>query len=95
MPLIPSTITPVAFDRYLSILELLETHQEKLKDLLIPTSQLGTIPRFVVPSIGKTKTVQMMNTIEQLVVDFSKEKNISQRELFEVALIEFFTKYGY
>lgn len=36
-----------------------------------------------------------MNTIEQLVVDFSKEKNISQRELFEVALIEFFRRYGY
>jgi hypothetical protein len=74
---------------------MLEKHRERLIDLIIPTSQIGTIPRFIVPGVAKTKTVQMMNTIEQLVVDFSREKNISQRELFEVALIEFFRKYGY
>jgi hypothetical protein len=27
--------------------------------------------------------------------DFSKEKKISQREIFEVALVEFFRRYGY
>ncbi len=37
----------------------------------------------------------MTNTLDQMVRDFSKEKNINQREIFEVALIEFFQKYGY
>lgn len=82
-------------ERFLPILELLNKHQERLLDILTPASKSGTIPRFIVPGIAKTKTVQMMNTIEQLVVDFSREKNISQRELFEVALIEFFRNYGY
>lgn len=82
-------------DRFLPLLEMLEGYQDRLLDLIAPASQTGTMPRFIIPGVGKTKTVQMMNTIEQLVVDFSREKNISQRELFEVALIEFFRKYGY
>lgn len=83
------------FARYLPLLQQIEYHQDRLMDLLMPKAATGVIPRFIVPGIGKTKTVQMMSTIEHLVVDFSKEKNISQRELFEVALIEFFRKYGY
>jgi hypothetical protein len=73
----------------------LEKHKDRIIDLVLPGSEKGKIPRYVVPGIGKTKTVQMMNTLEQLVVDFSREKNISQREIFEVALIEFFRNYGY
>jgi hypothetical protein len=83
------------WERFLPLLEMLDKNRERLLDLIVPTSQMGTIPRFIVPGIAKTKTVQMMNTLEQLVVDFSREKNISQRELFEVALLEFFRKYGY
>lgn len=82
-------------EQYLPLLEMLEKHKERLLDVIVPTSQTGTIPRFSVSGVGKTKTVQMINTLEQMVVDFSREKNISQRELFEVALIEFFRRYGY
>lgn len=82
-------------ERFLPLLELLEKHKDKLLDLVIPGSEKGKIPRYIVPGVAKTKTVQMMNTLDQLVVDFSREKNISQREIFEVALIEFFRKYGY
>lgn len=82
-------------DRFIPLLEMLEKHRERLLDLIVPTSQKGTIPRFVVPGVAKTKTVQMMHPLEQLVVEYSREKNISQRELFEVALIEFFRKYEY
>jgi hypothetical protein len=30
-----------------------------------------------------------------MVKDFSGEKNISQRQIFELALLDFFKKYGY
>lgn len=33
--------------------------------------------------------------LDQMVQDFRKEKNIHQREILEVALTEFFQKYGY
>ena len=36
----------------------------------------------------------MSHDLDLLVRNFSKERNISQREIFEVALIEFFKKYG-
>lgn len=55
----------------------------------------GNIPRYAVPGIFVTKSVHMTNHLDQLVRDFSKEKNISQRELFEVALVGMFQKYGY
>ncbi|KZZ85050.1 hypothetical protein [Bacillus sp. SJS] len=88
-------VNAVHIHQFLPILQLLEKHQERLSDLIIPGSQVGTIPRYIVPGIATTKTIHMMNTIVQLVLDFSREKNITQREIFEVALIEFFRKYGY
>lgn len=80
---------------YLPLLELLNKNKERLIDLIVPGSQVGVIPRYIVPGIATTKTTHMMNTIVQLALDFSREKNITQREIFEVALIEFFKKYGY
>ena len=35
----------------------------------------------------------MTDTLDLMVRDFSKEKNVNQREIFQVALIEFFQKY--
>ena len=55
----------------------------------------GNIPRYAVPGIFITKSVHMSNQLDQLVRDFSVEKNISQRDIFAVALAEFFRKYGY
>jgi hypothetical protein len=37
----------------------------------------------------------MVSTLDQLTRAYSQEKNITQREIFQVALIEFFKKYGY
>lgn len=89
--------TPESADlaRYLPLLELLSKNKDRLLDLIMPQTQVGVVPRYIVPGIATTKTVHMMNTLVQLVADFSNEKNITQREIFEVALIEFFKKYGY
>lgn len=55
----------------------------------------GNIPRYAVPGVFITKSVHMSNQLDQLVRDFSTEKNLSQRDIFAVALAEFFRKYGY
>ena len=39
--------------------------------------------------------MRMANVLDELARRYSMERNISQREMFEVALIEFFQKYGY
>ena len=71
-----------------------DERKEQLMQLLQP-SDTKTIPLYLVPGVEKTKTIQMMNTLQDLVAHFCTENNINQRVLFEVALIEFFEKYGY
>lgn len=82
-------------DQYLSILELLERNRGRLIDLIVPGSESGKVPRYAVPGVFVTKSVHMTNTLDQMVREYSKEKNISQRDIFAVALIEFFKRYGY
>lgn len=84
-----------SFERFIPILELLETHFDQLQGLLIQGQEIGQIPRFTLPGRFVTKSVHMTDTLDLMVRDFSKEKNVNQREIFEVALIEFFQKYGF
>lgn len=82
-------------ERYMPLLELLERNRDRLIDLVVPGGESGKVPRYAVPGIFVTKSVHMTNTLDQLVREYSKEKNISQRDIFAVALIEFFRRYGY
>jgi hypothetical protein len=47
------------------------------------------------PGQVRTKAIYMSNTIAKLAGEFSKEKNIAQREVVEGALVEYLIKYGY
>lgn len=74
------------------MLEMINKNKEKLAELLCTNS---TLPRYSVGGITITKSLCMSHSLSQLVKEFSKEKNISQREIFEIAVIEFLKKYGY
>lgn len=80
---------------YLPILKMLKHNQERLSEILLPFGKGCTLPRYTIEGIAKTKTVQMIHSLSNLVTEFADEKNISQREIFEVALVDFFRKYGY
>lgn len=82
-------------ERFVPLLEILERNRDRLVDLIVPGTEIGKVPRYVVPGIFVTKSVHMTNTLDQLVREYSREKNISQRDIFTVALIEFFRRYGY
>ncbi|WP_432354606.1 hypothetical protein [Sporosarcina sp. A2] len=82
-------------DQFSSLLEWLASNKDGLQSLLGASVASGRIPRFTIQGLFTTKSIHMTNTLDQMVRDFSKEKNINQREIFEVALIEFFQKYGY
>lgn len=53
------------------------------------------VPRYLVSGIAKTKSVQLSHLLHQLLEDFSYEKNITQRQILETAIIDFFRRYGY
>jgi hypothetical protein len=82
-------------ESFLPLLEWLALNKDGLQSLLGASVASGQIPRFTLQGLFVTKSVHMTNTLDQMVRDFSKEKNVNQREVFEVALIEFFQKYGY
>ncbi|SKC57262.1 hypothetical protein SAMN02194393_01527 [Maledivibacter halophilus] len=81
-------------NRLIPMLEMIERNKDKLTQLLA-INDGGTIPRYVVGGITITKSLCMSHSLSELVKEFSKEKNISQKEIFEVAIIEFLEKYGY
>lgn len=81
--------------RFLPLLEMLEKNKDRLFGLILPGSEGGKVPRYVVPGVLMTKSVHMPNTLDNLVREYSREKNISQRDIFQVALIDFFRRYGY
>lgn len=73
---------------------------ELLKNLQGTESQAAVaekkgMPRYQVKGMYGTKAMRMANVLDELARRYSMERNISQREMFEVALIEFFMKYGY
>ncbi|MED5053033.1 hypothetical protein P9850_14620 [Anoxybacillus rupiensis] len=80
---------------YLPLLEMLDKNKEKLLELMVPTGPSDTIPRYIIPGRTSGKTIQMSDCLQDLAVEFCNQRNIKQRELFEVALIEFFKRHGY
>ena len=77
-------------------LNFIKDNLEQLKLLLsINEVDPNGMPRYCVPGINITKSLYMVNSVSDLISRFSIERNISQKEMAEIAFIEFFRKYGY
>jgi hypothetical protein len=76
------------------IIHLIKTLYEKL-NIKVEDPIVDKVPRYLVKGIAKTKSVQMSHLLHQLLEDYSYEKNITQRQIIETAIIDFFRKYGY
>ena len=79
--------------KYLPILEMLAKHQEKLAGILVP--ELVSIPRYMVPGTTRTKSFYMSEKLSNLIYEFSRARNISQKEIIEAALIDFLKRYSF
>jgi len=88
---------PADIEKYMDLLKYLDSRKEKITELIECTmaGEAGQMPRYVIPGVFITKSVHMSNQLDQMIRDFSDEKNISQKEIFEIALIDFLKKYGY
>jgi hypothetical protein len=87
--------TPTDIDEYIPFIRFLYEKRDDIYTLLSGTKEDGIIPRYVVPGLVRTKAIYMSDMISKLTGEFSKEKNITQREIVEAALIEFLQKYGF
>lgn len=81
-------------DHYIELLQFLASNREKLEALLGET-QDGTLPRYRFRGAKANKTLAFPTSLVTLLSDFSNEFNVTQRDVVEVALAEFFMKYGY
>jgi hypothetical protein len=79
---------------YGQLLAYLHSNQDKLRTLL-ETESDGTLPRYKFRGAKANKTLSFPTTLVTLLNDFSKEYNVTQRAILEVALAEFFRKYGF
>jgi len=85
-----------ANNNYVDLLEFLNQNKDRLTEMISEESNNSSVmPRYVLTGLSITKSVHMVNGLDQIIRDFSQEKNISQKEMFQVAMIEFFKKYGY
>ncbi len=82
-------------ERYLPVLELIKEKEEQLRTLLDSTNSLNQMQRYAVPGTPCTKSIHMVNSLDDLAKKFCDEKNIRQRDLYESALIEYLSKHGY
>lgn len=81
-------------DEYRDLLEYLLDKKERLYELL-ESQNSGTLPRYKFKGAKANKTLGLPTSLQTLLNDFSKEFNVTQRDIIEVALAEFFKKYGY
>lgn len=70
------------------------------RDVLLPMLQVKaslepSFPVYQLDGITHSKSVQITTSLDELVRNFCREKNVSQKQVFEIALIEFLQKYGY
>ncbi len=80
----------VDLQQFVPILMMLQKNKDRLVDMLIPQSDENNIPRYALPGVFVTKSVHMISPLDIMVRDFSKEKNVSQKDIFATALLEFF-----
>lgn len=81
--------------KYSHILDYLKQNQEKINDIINDSSISHFLPRYAVPGITRTKSFYMSDNLSRLVVEFCREKNLSQKDVIETALIQFLIKYNY
>lgn len=82
-------------DEYLPFLRFLYEKRDEVYRLLSGTKEDGKIPRYALPGLVRTKAVYMSDMVAKLAGEFSREKNVTQREIVEAALVEYLQKYGF
>jgi len=82
-------------EEYLPFIRFLYEKRDEVYQLLSGTKEDGKIPRYALPGLVRTKAIYMSDMIAKLAGEFSREKNVTQRDIMEAALVEYLQKYGF
>ena len=86
---------PQALEDYIPFIRFLYEKRDEVYQLLAGTQEDGKIPRYALPGLVRTKAIYMSDMVAKLAAEFSREKNVTQREIMEAALVEYLQKYGF
>ncbi|MGI6584669.1 MAG: hypothetical protein ACOX3L_01725 [Lutisporaceae bacterium] len=82
-------------DEFLPFIRFLYDRREKVYQLLDGVKEDGRIPRYAIPGMARTKAIYMSDKVANVMGEFSREKNVTQREIVEAAIVEYLQKYGF
>ena len=71
------------------LLKMLLANQDKLRELLKVDPSETALPRYLIPGRRITKSVVTVVPLDDLVKAYSKQYNVSQKEIYEIAAIVF------
>lgn len=75
------------------MLQLLMNNRDKLVEMLNNNGE--SLPRYSMSGVRIAKTLHIANKLNELIKQFTEEKDITQREFFELAAMELMKKHGY
>lgn len=90
-----NTVYSYEIKDYRDLLDTLMKHKDSLYSLLLSAKTPGTVPRYIISGVTRTKSFYMSDQLAQVLNEFSHKFNISQREIIEGALIEYMQKYSF
>ena len=79
--------------RYLPLLKKLADNEEVLEEIF--EKNKDKVPRYAIPGEAETKGLYFSQRMIYVLEEFSDVRNVSQREIIEGALYEFFQKHGF
>lgn len=83
------------FQRYLPFLETLYQHKEQLLPILVPNAMDKVPPRISIGGQRRIKSVYIASALILLLDEYCSKTGLTIREVVEVSLVEYFSKYGY
>ncbi len=71
------------------VLKLLTNNKDKLNELLTEDDTVQMVPRYMLSGVLIAKTISIADSLNDLAKDYCQERNMTQRSMFEVAIIDF------
>ena len=95
-----TVVTNTDIGQYEDLFKLLDANRDRLAELLQgdcgkSDTKAITVPRYVLAGVTINKGIKINVGLDKLVKDFSLERSVSQKDIIEVALIDFLKKHGY
>lgn len=80
---------------FIPLLNMLNENQSRFYELIHGNQSSPEIfPRYQIPGTNSTKSFQMNSVLNEILVEFCKRSNLTQKEFVEAAIIDYLRRFG-